>query len=119
MAALLVVEDDEDAQHLMRRWLERDGHDVAVAVDGHHALDLAGRSRYDLVVLDVNLPGGLNGYDVARRMTASAVSRLLMCTVHDREHAPRELGLHSWLAKPFSRAELLAAVTYALGDGSA
>lgn len=119
MAALLVVEDDEDARHLMRRWLERDGHDVSVAGDGHRALDLAGQSRYDLVVLDVNLPGGLNGYDVARRMTTSAVPRLLMCTVHDREHAPRELGVRSWLVKPFSRTELLAAVSDALGEGNA
>ncbi len=118
MAALLVVEDDEDARQLMGRWLERDGHDVPVAGDGQRALDLAGRSNYDLIVLDVNLPG-LNGYDVARRMMSSPVPRLLMCTVHDREHAPRELQLDSWLVKPFSRAELLAAVADALRDGNA
>lgn len=118
MAALLVVEDDEDARQLMRRWLERDSHDVSVAGDGHRALDLVGRSDYDLVVLDVNLPGR-NGYEVARRMTSSAVPRLIMCTVHDREHAPPELVLDSWLVKPFSRAELLAAVAGALRDGNA
>lgn len=115
MAAVLVVEDDLDTQHLMARWLERDGHIVSVAEDGQHALDLAGQADYDLVVLDVSLPD-FDGYEVVRRLPRPATARLLMCSVRDREDAPRELHLDSWLNKPFSQAELLAAVADAL-DG--
>ncbi len=113
MASLLIVEDDEDTLNLMRRWLEQVGHEVVGVPDGEQAIDLGTDGRYDLLVVDVNLPG-IDGFEVARRLRQPPGHRVLICTVSEREDAPTDVGEVDWLIKPFGRIALLAAVDAAL-----
>ena len=65
-ATVLVVDDSDDTRGLLRAMLLRGAHRIAEAQDGEEALDLIGRTRFDLIVLDVNLPG-IDGPEVCRR----------------------------------------------------
>ena len=113
MASLLLVEDDDDTTNLMRRWLVQAGHEVVSVVDGEAALKLVNAGAYDLVVLDVQLPG-IDGFEVARRLGTPTAQRVLICTVSEREDAPEDLRDTKWLIKPFGRADFLTAIADAL-----
>ncbi len=117
MASVLVVEDEADTLSLLRRWLEQAGYVVAGVASGEEAVSLAAGSAYDLVVLDVGLPG-IDGFSVARELLGSVGTPVLMCSVSEQEDIPVDLCGVRWLAKPFTRAQLLAAVGGAL-DGEA
>src|SRR5215475_5582025 len=114
---ILVVEDEVRlAQHISRALTEA-GHEPTMAHDGETALGEAEADQYDLILLDVMLPG-MNGFDVLRRLrTAKMGNRVLILTargeVSDRVTG-LELGADDYLAKPFAMQELIARVS-ALG----
>ncbi|HYM16799.1 MAG TPA: response regulator transcription factor [Dehalococcoidia bacterium] len=112
MTSILVVEDDARLASTLQRVLVAEGHDVAVAMDGVEALRRARERSYDLVVLDVMLPG-LDGIAVCRRLRAGGPIPILMLTALGGT-AERVRGLDSgaddYLAKPFAYEELLARV---------
>src|SRR5258708_2328639 len=64
---ILVVEDEKNIAQILRRGLEEEGHAVSLAADGRSALELAESSAFDLLLLDVMLPG-MDGLEVARRL---------------------------------------------------
>ncbi|HEY2653057.1 MAG TPA: response regulator transcription factor [Solirubrobacteraceae bacterium] len=108
---VLVVEDETKLAGLLRQGLRREGMSVDVASTGEEAVIRATATDYDLILLDVMLPGQ-NGFEVCRRLRASEVwSPTLMLTALD-EIDDRVRGLDSgaddYLAKPFSFQELLA-----------
>lgn len=109
---IMVVDDDARVRSLIRRALEPEGYTVDEAGD-EAALDarLAERS-YDLITLDLNLPG-TNGLDIARRLRRSSDTPIIMVTgkgdVIDRV-VGLEVGADDYLAKPFHIRELLARV---------
>jgi two-component system response regulator RstA len=109
---LLLVEDDERLAALTREYLER--HDVAVTVepDGNRGLRSALAHRYDVVLLDLMLPGR-NGMEVCQRLREQSDVPILMVTARGEE-ADRvlglELGADDYVSKPFSPRELLARV---------
>lgn len=110
---ILVVEDEERLAALVRRVLVEERHAVDVAHDGATGLDLADSDTYDLVVLDVMLPG-MDGFAVCRQMRADGVETpVLMLTargaVEDRV-AGLNVGADDYLVKPFAMEELLARV---------
>jgi DNA-binding response OmpR family regulator len=110
---ILVVEDQQRLATLLRRVLTEERHTVDVANDGVSGLDLAGSDTYDLVILDVMLPG-MDGIDLCREMRAADVQTpVLMLTargaVEDRV-AGLNAGADDYLAKPFAMEELLARV---------
>jgi two-component system, OmpR family, response regulator MprA len=110
---ILVVDDDEEIRSLLRRGLEVEGFQVALAANGDQALRVAAEQPVDLVVLDVLLPG-LDGLEVCRRLRA-ADERLpiVMLTARDAVSdrvAGLELGADDYLVKPFAFAELLARI---------
>ncbi len=111
-AKILVVDDDEATVDLVRLYLERDHHDVAVAYDGRTALDLASKQNFDLVVLDWMLPG-LDGLTVCEQIRATSDVPIIMLTARVQE-SDKLLGLTSgaddYLTKPFSPRELAARV---------
>ena len=73
-SALLVVDDNEDNRYTLTRRLQREGYEnLATAADGQQALDLLGARPFDLVLLDVMMPG-LTGYEVLERMRADICS---------------------------------------------
>lgn len=110
---VLVVEDHEVLGRTVGVGLRREGMAVDVVLDGTDALDRLAVTRYDVVVLDRDLPG-VHGDEVCRRMAdEGAAARVLMLTasgsVEDRV-AGLEIGADDYLAKPFEFAELVARV---------
>lgn len=110
---ILVVEDEQRLAALVRRVLVEERHAVDVAHDGDTGLDLADSDTYDLVILDVMLPG-TDGFEVCRQMRADGVETpVLMLTargaVEDRV-AGLNVGADDYLVKPFALEELLARV---------
>jgi DNA-binding response OmpR family regulator len=114
---ILVVEDEVRlAQHISCALLEA-GHEPVLVHDGETALGKAEETQYDLIVLDVMLPG-IDGFEVLRRLRAAKVDcRVLILTargeVSDRVTG-LGLGADDYLAKPFAMQELVARVN-ALG----
>ncbi len=110
---VLVAEDEEVMADALARGLRRAGYAADVAGDGGTALELAGVNRYDVVLLDRDLPV-VHGDDVCRALVdAGSPARILMLTAAgglDQKVGGFALGADDYLAKPFAFAELLARV---------
>jgi len=110
---ILVVEDEQRLAFLLRRVLLEERHTVDLAYDGQTGLDLALSDTYDVVILDVMLPG-LDGLEVCRQMRAERImTPVLMLTargaVEDRV-VGLNVGADDYLVKPFAMEELLARI---------
>ena len=110
---ILIVEDEEPLADAIARGLRREGMAVDVALDGDEGHEKASVTRYDVVVLDRDLPG-MSGDELCREIVASgALTRVIMLTasgsVADRVEG-LSLGADDYLAKPFAFDELVARV---------
>ncbi len=109
---VLLVEDDARLASLTAQYLERQGVSVVTASDGDDGLALALRHRFDVVLLDLMLPG-IDGIQVCQRLRQRSDVPIIMLTARGEE-ADRvlglELGADDYLPKPFSPRELLARV---------
>lgn len=115
---VLLVEDDRDLAANLCEFLEARGHRTDYAADGLQARQLCEAGNYDLIILDVGLPGS-SGLDVCRwlRNVSRSNVPVLMLTARDLETdlvAGFEAGADDYLRKPFSLAELAARIN-ALG----
>jgi len=109
---ILVVDDDAAVVATIARVLRAEGHVVDAAGDGHGALRLARAAAYDLVILDVLLPG-LDGIGVCRRLREESGVPILMLTAlgaTDERVRGLDSGADDYLVKPFAYQELLARV---------
>jgi DNA-binding response OmpR family regulator len=110
---VLLVEDERTLAGTIERGLRREGMAVDVAFDGGEAVEKAGVNRYDVVVLDRDLPI-LHGDDVCRTLVAEGSSaRILMLTASGEIDARIEglsMGADDYLPKPFAFAELVARI---------
>jgi two-component system, OmpR family, response regulator len=108
---VLVVEDGIKMAGLIRRGLREEGLAADVAIKGEDALWMAGATEYDVIVLDVMLPG-IDGFETCRRLRADGVwAPVLMLTARDAVEdrvAGLDTGADDYLTKPFSFVELLA-----------
>lgn len=114
--ALLIVDDNEDNRYTLSRRLQREGYtNLTTANDGQQALDLLQSQRFDLVLLDVMMPG-LNGYDVLQRMHSDSRLRhvpvIMISALDEIDSVIRciELGAEDYLSKPFNPTLLRARV---------
>ncbi|MEP6918241.1 MAG: response regulator transcription factor [Acidobacteriota bacterium] len=111
--AVLIIEDDADIAALAALHLRDLGCDVFVASDGVAGLDLARQGRFEVIVLDVMMPG-LDGFEVCRQLRdASDATPILMLTARSSELDRLlgfDLGADDYLTKPFSTRELVARV---------
>ncbi|HEY7595089.1 MAG TPA: response regulator transcription factor [Actinophytocola sp.] len=110
---ILIVEDEEPLAEAVARGLRREGMAVDVALDGDEGHEKATVTRYDVVVLDRDLPG-MSGDELCREIVASGqLTRVIMLTasgsVADRVEG-LSLGADDYLAKPFAFDELVARV---------
>jgi two-component system, OmpR family, copper resistance phosphate regulon response regulator CusR len=116
---VLVVEDEAKTCEYLRKGLEESGFTVDTATNGVDALHLALQESYDLIVLDVMLPG-IDGWNVVKRLREKKSTPVLFLTardhVEDRVHG-LELGGDDYLVKPFAFVELLARIRTLLRRG--
>ncbi|MDG4553759.1 MAG: response regulator [Candidatus Competibacter sp.] len=115
-ATILLIEDNEQNRYLVTFLLERFGHRVTMAPDGPSGLALARRQSFDLVLLDIQLPG-LDGYAVARALRADPITRDLpivavtsYAMAGDREQI-LAAGCNGYLEKPIDPDTFVADVT--------
>jgi two-component system phosphate regulon response regulator PhoB len=110
---ILVVDDEEDILELVRHHLKREGYEVQCAATGEKALQLARSEPFDLIILDLMLPG-MDGRDVTRKLKSDARTKqlpILMLTAKGEESdvvTGLELGADDYLTKPFSPRILIA-----------
>ena len=112
MATVLLVDDDPKIRELLRLYIEREGHRTLFAADGERALEVALRSKPDLVLLDVMLPG-LDGFEVSRRIRDASDVPILLLTARSGEGDKvigLDMGADDYVVKPFSPRELMARV---------
>ena len=113
MSRVLIVEDDPDLVALVKKWLERDGHEIEHAGDGAAALDRLARSPLPhLVLLDVMLPK-MDGFAVLQKMRSEPGTRdvpVVMITSFSRDKDAargRELGANDYVVKPLMERNFL------------
>ena len=120
---ILIVEDQIDIRRFIRMTLEMGEHELHEAADGESALVLAQALRPDLVLLDVMMPGALDGLEVCRRLRADPLHaglKVLLLTARGRGEdleAGRQAGADACLVKPFSPIDLLGRVEAMLAAG--
>jgi DNA-binding response OmpR family regulator len=126
--SILVVDDESDLREMLTRSFSREGHRVVAVPEGRAAVERAGAEHFDIVLLDVALGPGPDGYEVCRTLRARRnVVPIIMLTALDSE-ADAVLGLEAgaddYVTKPFGLAELRSRIravlrragTRALGD---
>jgi two-component system response regulator ResD len=111
-AKILVVDDEQKIREVVRMYLEKEGFSVGEAIDGQEALALNASGDWDLVVLDLMMPG-MDGWTVCREVRKTANMPIIMLTARDSEVdriIGLELGADDYVVKPFSPRELVARV---------
>jgi CheY-like chemotaxis protein len=113
MSRILIIEDQSDIRRLIRWSLEFEEHEIHEASNGPQGLRVAKSVLPDLVLLDVMMPGGLDGYEVCAQIKADpalAHAPVVMLSARaqarDRE-AGQRVGADAYLVKPFSPLELV------------
>lgn len=110
---IVIVEDDPNIADLVDLYLRRDGYRPYQATTGERALEVIAERRPRLILLDVGLPGDLDGLDVCRRVRAESDVPIVFLTARDDEVdrvLGLELGADDYVTKPFSPRELVARV---------
>lgn len=113
---ILVVDDEPQIRRVLRATLTTEGYEVTDARTGEDALAALRNSRFDLVLLDVNMPG-IGGMEACRQIRDGSEVAIIMLTVHDTEEdkvAALDAGADDYVTKPFGMQELLARVRAAM-----
>ena len=121
MTKILLVEDEEKLARFVELELKHEGYEVDKAFDGRTGLEMAEGGGYDLLLLDIMLPG-LNGLEVLRRLRKSSQVPVIMLTARDAvmdKVTGLDMGADDYVTKPFSIEELLARIMASLRKQSA
>lgn len=116
MSKILIVEDEAQIARFVELELIHEGNTVDKAEDGRTGLDKALASDYDLILLDVMLPG-INGFEVLRRVRAKKDTPVILLTARDAvmdKVSGLDAGADDYITKPFAIEELLARIRVAL-----
>ena len=117
MKKVLIVEDQSDIRELIRMTLEIEDFDIGEAENGDVGLGLARTSRPDLVLLDVMMPGTLDGFDVCQQIKSDpALKRMKVIILSAKgqdsdKQQGKQAGADGYLTKPFSPKQLLDVVS--------
>jgi DNA-binding response OmpR family regulator len=119
---ILVVDDEAPLRETLTRSFSREGHQVHAVASGQEAIERAGREQYDIILLDVALGQGPNGYEVCRTLRERRnVVPIIMLTALDSEADAvqgLEAGADDYVTKPFGLAELRSRVRAVLRRAS-
>lgn len=115
MARILIVEDDRDIALIEKDYLERDGHDVMIQEDGRNVGRVLREGDFNLLLLDLMLPGELDGYDICRMLRKKEkikIPILMTTALSDCDNRVQGLdqGADDYIVKPFDMHELVARV---------
>ncbi|HKJ94777.1 MAG TPA: response regulator [Gammaproteobacteria bacterium] len=119
MSRILVVDDSPTETHLLRAMLEQHGYQVTVAEDGDTGMDIARRTKPDLILMDIVMPG-VNGFQATRKLSkdpeTSSIPIVMISTKDqdtDRIWAKRQ-GALDYITKPVTEKDLIAKISGAL-----
>src|SRR5690242_10127356 len=118
---ILVVDDEPPIQRILKRNLTVGGYEVLVAENGKQAVDMVKLHQPDLILLDICLPGGLDGVDVCmqvRQFTQTPIIVLSAVVEEKQKIKALDTGADDYLTKPFSNDELQARVRACLRRAS-
>lgn len=113
---ILIIEDEEKIARFVELELKHEGNEVEKAFDGREGLEKALLGSFDLILLDVMLPG-LNGLEVLRRLRMEKDTPVIMLTARDAvmdKVSGLDAGADDYITKPFAIEELLARIRVAL-----
>jgi len=113
---ILVVDDEPQIRRVLRTTLSSQGYEVFDAKTGEDALRAIREQRFDLLLLDMNMPG-MGGLEACREIRASSDVAIIMLTVRGTEHdkvTALDAGADDYITKPFGLPELLARIRAAL-----
>lgn len=113
MKKILIIEDEEAIAMIEQDYLELSNFETEVVGDGASALQKLNDNNYDLILLDLMLPGGMSGYDVCKKIRGQVDIPIIMVTAKTEsldKVLGLELGADDYLTKPFDPAELVARV---------
>ncbi len=116
MSKILIVEDEAQLARFVELELIHEGNTVDKAEEGRTGLDMALSNEYDLILLDVMLPG-INGFEVLRRIRAKKETPVILVTARDAvmdKVSGLDAGADDYITKPFAIEELLARIRVAL-----
>ncbi|MBJ7343354.1 MAG: response regulator, partial [Solirubrobacteraceae bacterium] len=111
-ARILLVDDEQSIQELLSFPLRQDGYEVVQASDGREGLELFRESTFDLVVLDVMMPG-MDGFELCQRLRTRSTVPIIMLTAKSEEVdkiVGLEIGADDYITKPFSVREFRSRV---------
>jgi two-component system, cell cycle response regulator DivK len=117
---ILVVEDDDDTQGMMRFLLEYNGYDVVVAKDGRHGLDIARTEKPDLILLDLAMPE-MDGWSVAHHLKGDPTTKAIPViavtayTMSSDRRMALNAGCDGFVGKPMNVPEFMAEIEKFLG----
>jgi two-component system KDP operon response regulator KdpE len=115
-AKILVVDDEPQIRRIMRTTLTAQGYEVHDARSGEEALEAVRDQRFDLILMDANMPG-IGGLEACRTIRTTSEAAIVMLTVRGAEEdkvAALDAGADDYVTKPFSMPELLARIRAAL-----
>ena len=122
---IIIIEDERPLAEAVQYSLEKEGYRVDIALDGERGWEMFSEGDYDLVILDLMLPG-LDGMEICRRVRAAGAVPVIMLTAKDSDVDKilgLELGADDYVTKPFNMRELVARVRSVLrragGEGDA
>lgn len=111
-ASILIVEDDRDLSAIMKRFLESENFDAFVATSAEDAYDMLAHASFQVIILDINLPGD-DGIKLCHRLRRSSSTPVIFASARagdDARALALEGGGDAYLSKPFSLRELLAQI---------
>jgi DNA-binding response OmpR family regulator len=112
MYKILIADDEQKIREVLREYAEFEGHEVAEAVDGMQAVELAKNSTFDIILMDVMMPR-LDGFSACKEIRKFSSTPVLMLSARGEEYDKLfgfEIGADDYVVKPFSPKEVLARI---------
>lgn len=109
MAKILICDDEAGLRSVIKRYAVFEGHEVREAGDGAEAVALCGREAFDIIIMDVMMPG-LDGFSAVREIRKTASTPVIMLSARGEEYdriRGFEVGVDDYVVKPFSSKEIM------------